>query len=286
VVSANDAWAVGAAGRRPLIEHWDGTSWSQAAAQPGGGYLYGIAARSSSDVWAVGWTNTEQTLVKHWNGLRWSTVSSPNAGTYDGLYAVCIISRNDAWAVGYSVPYNYILMHWDGISWSLVKGPPVNESGLFSLKAFATNDVWAVGWKDSGVQAFTLHYDGTAWTEVPGSGSLLAVDGAAPKDVWAMGNLAIHWDGSVWTFVTTPVAEYYGLTVLSSSNVIAVGVSGGAPFSAHWDGNQWQAVTVPPVLGGTGWLNAVSGHGGSIWAVGQQGFGAGEPDDLILKWTP
>src|SRR5215472_17350293 len=111
VVSANDAWAVGAAGRRPLIEHWDGTSWSEAAAQPGGGQLYGIAARSSSDVWAVGQTNTEQTLVKHWNGLRWSTVSSPNADPYNTLFGVCIISHNDAWAVGFSVPYNYILMH-------------------------------------------------------------------------------------------------------------------------------------------------------------------------------
>src|SRR5206468_369883 len=73
------------------------------AVLPFGTFLHGVAARSSSDVWAVGsivLLGQEQTLVEHWNGRRWVAVPSPSVGTHDTLYAVCVISRNDAWAVG------------------------------------------------------------------------------------------------------------------------------------------------------------------------------------------
>lgn len=308
-VSANDIWAVGSWGQnggRALIEHWDGTNWSVAAVLPQGTILFGAAARSSSDVWTVG-QNIGQTLVEHWNGRRWVALASPNVDTYNELYAVCIISHNDAWAVGYSIlpgPSVYILMHWDGTSWSLVKGPSANESALRSLKAFATNDVWAVGYKDfdynqNTASTFTLHWDGTAWSEVPSpnvdnGNYLAAVDGASPNDIWAVGEstgvnavhyLALHWDGAVWTVVPTPVdngSQFYALTVLSSANVIAVGGNGATPTSARWDGTQWRVVPTPPV-NNSGVLFAISGRDGSIWAVGDQGWP--DPNDLIFNWT-
>jgi hypothetical protein len=219
VVSADDIWAVGSwgqGGNQGLIEHWDGTNWSVGAVQAEGISLWGVAARSSRDVWAVG-NNLGQTFAEHWNGQQWVAVPSPNLGTYNQLSAVCVISHNDAWAVGYSIvpgPSSYILMHWDGTSWSLVKGPPTKGTGggssLSSLKAFATDDVWAVGSKDfdynkSTASTFTIHWDGTAWSEIPSpnmgySNGLAGVDGAAPNDVWAvggtnLGGLAMHWDG-------------------------------------------------------------------------------------------
>jgi hypothetical protein len=257
-VSANDVWAVGSwgqGGAHALIEHWDGTNWSVTAVQPEGTILLGVAARSASDLWAVGSIvvlGQEQTLVEHWNGQRWVVVPSPHVGTYDSLYAVSIISRNDAWAVGYTLTLGigdvYILMHWDGTSWSLVNGPPANSSVLLSVKAFATDDVWAVGYKGYDINqntasTFTLHWDGTAWSEVPSpnvddANYLHAVDGAAPNDVWAVGStnlrgLAMHWDGAIWTVVPTPVMQFSALTVLSSANVIAVGAIGAAPSSAE-----------------------------------------------------
>ena len=114
--------------------------------QPPGTLLNGVAALSSTDVWAVG-QNGVHSLVEHWNGQRWVVVPSPIVGTYDVLTAVSAISHNDAWAVGYSISPNnvYILMHWDGTIWSVVNGPPANSSALRSVKAFATDDVWAVG---------------------------------------------------------------------------------------------------------------------------------------------
>jgi hypothetical protein len=77
-VSAQLAWAVGSIGSRPLIEHWDGTSWKVV---PGPGSprlqtLAGVAASSAKDAWAVGLGtgpgNSSLGLIRHWNGTAWS----------------------------------------------------------------------------------------------------------------------------------------------------------------------------------------------------------------------
>ena len=103
-------WAVGAStldiqtgdqaarSTQPLIERWDGTRWSTVASPsrlPDQGTLFGVARRSSSDVWAVGGETTgtghDVTLVERWNGTKWSVVPSPNLGTLDNdLFGVAI----------------------------------------------------------------------------------------------------------------------------------------------------------------------------------------------------
>jgi hypothetical protein len=71
--------------------------------------LTGVAARSASDVWAVGyWDNLagpipiRSTLWMHWNGTSWSIVASPNVGTGDNTLLGVIAPANatDAWAYG------------------------------------------------------------------------------------------------------------------------------------------------------------------------------------------
>ena len=299
VVSANDVWAVGTLPTRAVIEHWDGTNWSVAAVGTPPSLLYAVAALSSSDVWAVG-QNGVQTLVEHWNGQRWVMVPSPSISTYDVLTAVCAISHNDAWAVGFSIPDRYILMHWDGTTWSVLNGPPANSSALLSVKAFATDDVWAVGYKDydnthGTSSTFTLHWDGKTWSEIPspnvatGFQNLIGVDGAAPNDVWAVGSsslgaLAMHWNGTAWTVAPTTMENgwFDAVKAFSATNVFAVGTIGNQPLSARWDGTLWRVIPTPPV-NNSGFLSAISGRGGSIWAVGEQGFS--DQTDLIFSWT-
>ena len=176
VLTDSDVWAVGSVSgnSKPLIEHWDGTSWAAMPNQGSslGGYLSAVGAQSSDNVWAVGHTGDEQTMIEHWNGTSWVVIPSPNIGTYDELHGVESVSRNDAWAVGYSLSPvgSYILMHWDGTSWSLVSGPPVTGGALSSVKAFASDDVWAVGTKGyfgNTPTTLTLHWDGTTWSEIP-----------------------------------------------------------------------------------------------------------------------
>src|SRR5205823_13855746 len=94
-LSASDIWAVGDYSNsfgsltKTLIKHWDGTSW-QVVASPNiagdNNDLYGVAAVSATDIWAVGnyqpnGGGSTKTLIEHWNGTNWQIVSSPNPGS-------------------------------------------------------------------------------------------------------------------------------------------------------------------------------------------------------------
>src|SRR5207244_3701461 len=82
VASSNDAWAVGYYlyyngtyyEYRTLTEHWDGSQWSVVTSpnpDNNQNFLYGVAAVSANDVWAVGYYGSG-TLTEHWNGSQWS----------------------------------------------------------------------------------------------------------------------------------------------------------------------------------------------------------------------
>ena len=114
-VSAKNVWAVGyysydsggITQDKPLIEHWNGTTWSVVSA-PGQSrsMLTSIAVISATDIWAVGghgyYGQPGQTLIEHWNGTAWRIVSSPNPGSTDnGLGGVARVpGTSTLWAVG------------------------------------------------------------------------------------------------------------------------------------------------------------------------------------------
>jgi hypothetical protein len=94
-LSPSNVWAVGmvrpsaAFEWRPLVEHWDGTSWSVVSSpepNPKIGYnLKAIAAISATDIWAAGTTG-----IENWNGTSWSLVSAVPSGVSfpDGVAAL------------------------------------------------------------------------------------------------------------------------------------------------------------------------------------------------------
>lgn len=62
--------------------------------------LSGLAAVSSRDAWAVGYSDgRNRTLVLHWNGTT-KTVRIPYPGDRDALSAVAASSATCIWAVG------------------------------------------------------------------------------------------------------------------------------------------------------------------------------------------
>ena len=119
-LSPTNAWAVGTisvfAGDRqhtkPAIEHWDGTSWSIVSSPnpnrvpTNDTALYGIAAVSANDIWAVGAGNFSTisgtaTLIEHWDGTSWTIVSSPDPGNAsNSLSGVTTLSDGTVVAVG------------------------------------------------------------------------------------------------------------------------------------------------------------------------------------------
>jgi hypothetical protein len=119
--SASDVWAVGDAikstsdgvsASSTLVERWNGTAWSVVPSPnvgAGSNVLTGVAARSSTDVWAVGYfddvTGTipvRKTLWLHWDGARWAVVASPNAGSGDNtlLGVIAPAGTGAAWSWG------------------------------------------------------------------------------------------------------------------------------------------------------------------------------------------
>src|SRR2546427_1444959 len=87
--------------------------------------LLGVAAVSTTNVWAVGYYTKNggaQTLIEHWNGTSWQVVSSPNVGSSANvLYGVAAVSATNLWAVGqhtntHSLGYLTLIEHWNGTS--------------------------------------------------------------------------------------------------------------------------------------------------------------------------
>jgi hypothetical protein len=225
-LSPANAWAVGQGkDARPLAEHWDGTAWSvvpvPVPAVPAGtsfanAVLSRISAVSATDIWAVGTTTAIQgtsvvrfTLAMHYNGTAWSIVKTANTAEPTGLSGVTAISADNAWAVGTgfnnvhdtsaSVANKAVIEHWNGTAWSIVASP----AGLISvdrISAASATGIWASGQAPqqtiAGVPvpvARTLHWNGTAWSVLPGptgSDPNTAVTGlsALPSgEAWAVG---------------------------------------------------------------------------------------------------
>jgi hypothetical protein len=243
--SAGDgAWAVGwytppDAQLETLALRWDGSAWTLVDTPnvgTNGDQLYGVAAVSSSEAWAVGYaagepdTFTSTTVVEHWTGSAWSVVSSPNPSKdpiygANQLYDVRAFAPNDAWAAGWqwapvgSVP---LVERWDGRAWKVSPTPDDVDRELQALDGTSSSDLWAVGHAftfSEGNQSLIMHWDGSSWTVVPtpvltDDNYLNDVVAISATDVWAVGytipaNLDIqphylHWNGSVWSVVPSP----------------------------------------------------------------------------------
>lgn len=241
-----DVWAVGnqnGTANSTLIEHFDGTSWSDVSSPDiAAGALSSVSADSASDAWAVGGQQISQphntfttTLAEHWNGSAWSTVSTPFGNTssvfpHDTLVSVVAISPTDAWAIGlqaFQHGRSSVLENWNGSSWSIVS-QPVSGAVLNGLSATGTDDVWAVG-NDGLIE----HFNGTAWSEVsnpPGGDETLAsVAALSPTDAWTIssdGTMTEQWNGSQWSAVATANPLPAGLRVAA-----VAGIAGGPLFA-------------------------------------------------------
>jgi hypothetical protein len=210
-ISATDVWVVGYEWisnfvELPLLLHYDGRTWRRFnTSRLQFGQLSSVFARSSKDVWAVGWTGqvpNVNALALHWNGTSWKRAAFPTeSGGWIVLKSVSSVAANDAWAVGsydfFGINGNLSLSarsyHWDGLHWKPVRVGLAFYSYLSSVTATATDDVWAVGEgvvlpKPNELQV-TFHWDGSKWSNVPNpdKGVLYGVSASSSSDVWAVG---------------------------------------------------------------------------------------------------
>ncbi len=226
---------------------------------PKQGFLQGVAAFSSNDVWAVGNTGSKP-LIEHWNGSSWSAIPSPNPGSDSALDSVAVVSANDVWAVGTNGT-GTLTENWNGSSWTIVPSPsPDSGSALTSVAVASANDIWASGYSETGgstgAKTLTEHWNGSSWKRVPspspkGGGTigdaLLSLTVGSTNNVWAVGyhgtgdaytnTLIENWNGSKWRVVSSPSPgddSYFqgAAAVPGTSNAWAVGFYGlySSPF--------------------------------------------------------
>ncbi len=165
-LSPCSAWAVGAAGNRTLIEHWNGTAWKQVAS-PSTSFpsaLLSVSAVSPRNAWAAGFT-ANQTLLEPWNGNAWKRVATRRlAAATSLLNAVTATSARSAWAVGYHVnrsgKQQTLVFHWNGTAWKHMASPdpsgPSHFNTLNAVTATSATNIWAVGFYSTGTGSLAL----------------------------------------------------------------------------------------------------------------------------------
>ncbi|MGX1026765.1 hypothetical protein [Streptomyces sp. SAI-097] len=281
-VSQEDAWAVGLYEESRgafLTQHWDGTEWRvvDAPAPEGirlaGAGLLDVSARTSDDVWAVGWLIVVD-----------SEVPDPDkpGGTIQETHAEAM------------------LQHWDGEAWHLVPVPDATSLWTYSVTALADDDVWVSGYTSED-QSAMLHYDGTSWSRVPVpyngvNGELVDLEARGANDVWAAGRtldddedrghaLLAHWDGRSWKQVPTPAdaGRVNDLTLAPAGVAVAGEQPDGTPYVMRLRHGRWSQPSVPPGgADGTRYLNGVAWTPQGVTAVGYEEGPTGLPRPSLL----
>jgi hypothetical protein len=232
---------------------------------------------------------------------EWMEVPAPVPNPdYSILRDIEVIAADDVWAVGHyeqtsgpNTEQLTLAMRYDGTAWSVTPTPsPAPAPGmandyLWAVEALAPDDVWAAGEQNMqvtggwvGPQPFALHWDGSAWSEVPtpipptsvGAGyagsSVLEIEAISTNDVWFLGRwvgpypntqntrpaMAMRWNGQQIDLHDTPVLagsqQIHAADAYSANEIWAVGSMSSPstpyPYVIRWDGSSWSHVTMPP----------------------------------------
>lgn len=176
----------------------------------------------------------------------------------------------------------------DPSAWNVAPSPNASPGNnlLNAVTSVSAGDVWAVGSADDAngnSQPLREHWNGSAWTVIPGPNNFVVLKGVAAAStdaVWAVGQgfgrAAIErWNGHTWNEAADPAAgpgtTLNGVAAVSSRDVWAVGSatpSGSAQtFIEHFNGQTWSVVPSPDARNNL--LVAVAAVSPrDVWAVG------------------
>jgi len=259
-------WAVGyyadaGFAQRTLVQHWDGTAWSVIPSPDPGAVqniLYGVAALSDSDVWAVGADQDANrvwhTLAEHWDGTSWTVVPTPDPGSSGNqFYALTAVSSSSVYATGQqsgaAFPSQALIEHWNGRSWSALTPPADPAESLDPFGVTGTDAALTVaGARESDAAPFTT----LVAAGNPQQLNLLTTPNASSGEQDLFG-AATAPDGSAWAagWYINPASGNHGTLV------------------EHGAGGQWSLAASPdPGTGDNGLAAITAIPGGGLWAVG------------------
>ncbi len=221
-VSATYCVAVGTVGpisgdqTQPLIELWNGVTWSELSAPivaGQSGSLQGVACSSTAACIAVGRAERDngfhgaswRALVERWNGTAWTTQRTPRlaAGHNASLTAVSCPTASQCIAVGgvqlgsASANSKPLVERWNGRRWTLESVPHPAAALLQGVACTSPANCLAVG-SDVNDQTATApavaeHWNGRSWVSARFStirdviGDLTSISCASPTACTAVG---------------------------------------------------------------------------------------------------
>jgi hypothetical protein len=269
----------------PLIEHWNGWTWSiQPTPIPtaGGweGALADVSCASSTACTAVGSFETDTSegpLAERWNGTSWSIQTVPNPFGAFQFAGVSCASSTACVAVGNG--QESVAERWDGKQWSAESigfgDPKGRANALADVSCPSERACAAVGWDDIGLCA-----DNSSYYDLPvlgfwisgrwslrrhpnlacsethaGAGYLNAVSCTSPAACTAVGTKVDRWDGRRWSVQRAPIGtdDLRGVACTSRNACTAVGT-----HIYTWTRGRWSRLSVASPAGTTAALGGVS----------------------------
>lgn len=251
--TGEDVYAVGAGG---AIQHLRGDTWQV------------LESPTRGDLWAVWGTPTGDLLVAGAGGvlLRRAGGSWAEDALGRGIRAFGGAGGGIV-AVGERGEIFYARRDRGEASFLPVSQQTGDATPLYGAWGESEGAIWAAG-----PQGALLRQDGVGgWREepVPIAGGLKALWGSGPRDIWAVGDAILHYDGAGWTQAAQPEGFLHAVWGSGPRDVWAVGTRHEV---WHHDGRSWVRVALPAGLATGGTLAGVWGSGPrDVWAVGQDG---------------
>ncbi len=281
--STTEAWAVGIGSSpyQPLLEHFNGGTWTHVAAPPnisGGATwvrsgLASVTRISSTDAWAGGSydtpDNVRHPLTLHWDGTKWSKVTNSAEFAKGGdVFSIGASASNNVWEIGqFQMPtaqdFQILVQRWDGTAWHFVGNTGTTHGDPFGLAVFNSANVWF------GIETFSGlpysgygHWDGTSlitkglpWLGTQRPGSINSVSASSATDIWFAGSTSngpyfAHFDGqhiSSFLSITPGNAQIQSVAAFRPGYAVAFGGGvGGTGFADVFNGvDRWHPMTSP-----------------------------------------
>jgi hypothetical protein len=239
--------AVGYTSTGPLVEMWNGSSWSVESTPSGAtGYFSAVSCTSPTSCLAVG-----PYLAESWNGLNWSLAPYLDQGVRGSyLTAVSCVASSGCAAVGYYITDSgnngTLVETWDGSNWAIApsSSPSANPNQLL-------DNLHGVSCADTATCVGVGTHVDTVGNTVTGN---TLVESMAP---------------SGWSDAPSPDNGsngnvLYGVSCSDVTDCVAVGTYANASFT-QWDtfiesisGTSWSIRQSPNPSAGRNTLNGVS----------------------------
>lgn len=277
--SHSSAWIAGSVGDAPMLEHWNGRTWS-IVTLPGLPKTYrqagltGVSAVSPTDVWLTG---------------EYETYLPPSTWTWHQLN------------------YHMTATGWHRLPSVLDRNDPI--SGFGRIDARSDTDIWAFAYSDC--EQRVEHFNGKGWTRMAVNDQC---DGDSDYEYGAIAPFAS--DAALGLGVRVPPDDYPNegvadclprasascptqLSMATQTGAAETAAAGGVkslwvlgwtdpntPLAYHWNGSAWSDLS--PSFGYTApheVRGAVLLPGGNLWAVGNRTNASGALRTLILEHT-